>query len=966
MNFKHFKYCILLILLWINVLKAQQPYALHLTNHNGLPSNTVFNIHQDKKGFVWLATFDGLIKYDGFSYKTYKSTKQTSTAGSHIKEDVYGRIWYENFDGYLYYIENEELKSIKQNKPLGFLSYGLTNKHLFVIQKNGIDVYDLKFLRLIKTIPLEINEAEFTTTLQNNFYVIVDNILYKIDADFKITSSDFFKDKKLKVKYIYPYNDKLYVISKLNEEKKMYFFDKDLHFLQTFSIPEVQYFQGSDVIDNVIWIHSSKGTFAYNEFGEKVYHDVFFLSNSNSGIIQDHQGNYILSSVNNGLLIIPQLNDKIYLIESNYPTRLTQNQNGYLLGTNKGELIQLDHQFQNPKKLRTISENLPNYYIFYDKNTHNTVFSDNGFSVVKDNQFSNPKSYNIALKEIVRLDEKYYAFSASGFCGLLLDPKTDKRKISIWDSVFYKNIDEHYPTIARLKKGIRAKAIDYNLKENKLVLASNIGLFTITPKGEKELKNKGNSVSASKVLFNKDQILMLDSKGNLFQINNEKYFVKLNEKLGIADSDIIQIKRDQNQLFIITSTFISIYDLENESIFKFDFQINGNQIRDILKEEDYLIVLTDDGILKLSLKAKRTKCNVIFRINKVLVNNKEIDWENQLDFDYNENNLAIHFSVLEFADKQTAVYYRINQKNWVLINKETRTIQFPSLASGEYLIEFKVGEEVNKTKIQLKITAPFWQKWWFYLIVFSILSFLIYVYFKWQSQLMQNQIRLLNEKVDLEKNLSKSMMSSIKSQMNPHFFYNALNTIQAYIFTNEKQKANAYLAKFSKLTRNVLEMSEKETILLNEEIEALKLYLELEKMRFSDQFNFDIVLENTLDKENIEFPPMLIQPYVENAIKHGLLHKKGEKELMITFRKEQNLLIVLIDDNGIGRKRSKELNRIKSEKHQSFSSDANEKRLEILNKNAKNKVEIVLKFIDKHDMNGMAIGTTVILSIPLE
>ena len=202
--------------------------------------------------------------------------------------------------------------------------------------------------------------------------------------------------------------------------------------------------------------------------------------------------------------------------------------------------------------------------------------------------------------------------------------------------------------------------------------------------------------------------------------------------------------------------------------------------------------------------------------------------------------------------------------------------------------------------------------------------------------------------------------------MNPHFFYNALNTIQAYIFTNEKQKANAYLAKFSKLTRNVLEMSEKETISLNEEIEALKLYLELEKMRFSDQFNFDIVLENSLDKENIEFPPMLIQPYVENAIKHGLLHKKGEKELMITFRKEQNLLIVLIDDNGIGRKRSKELNRIKSEKHQSFSSDANEKRLEILNKNAKSKAEIVLKFIDKQDINGVAIGTTVILSIPLE
>ena len=221
------KYSVLYFLFfWSNSIKAQQPYALQLNSQNGLPSNSVFNIHQDKCGFIWLATPEGLFRYDGFEYKPYQSAKQTSTAGSDIKEDRLGRIWYENFDGFLYYVEKDALKSFPQNTPTGFISYGITDKNLFVIQKKGVDIFDLESLKLIKTITIPINEAEHATTLGNDFYFIIDDILYKIDADFKLTSKAFFKGKNLKVKYIYPFKNHLYVVSKLNEEKKIYFFHK--------------------------------------------------------------------------------------------------------------------------------------------------------------------------------------------------------------------------------------------------------------------------------------------------------------------------------------------------------------------------------------------------------------------------------------------------------------------------------------------------------------------------------------------------------------------------------------------------------------------------------------------------------------------------------------------------------------------------------------------------------------------
>ncbi len=269
----------------------------------------------------------------------------------------------------------------------------------------------------------------------------------------------------------------------------------------------------------------------------------------------------------------------------------------------------------------------------------------------------------------------------------------------------------------------------------------------------------------------------------------------------------------------------------------------------------------------------------------------------------------------------------------------------------------------ERSGIQFAISTPWWKQIWFVVTCFVLVCIIIVIYYRWQTKVLKKKNLLLIQKIELEKNLNQSILTSIKAQMNPHFFYNALNTIQSYIFTDDKKNATNYLSKFSKLTRIILEMSEKESVSLIEEIDALTLYLDLEKVRFNQDFDFKIKVGNNLNVEMIKIPSMIIQPFIENSIKHGLLHKKGEKILVVEFLMNENKLEVIIDDNGIGRKKAGELNRIKEVKHNSFSTSANTKRLEILNEGKRNKVG--LEIIDKYDSNNQPEGTKVIIQIPL-
>jgi LytS/YehU family sensor histidine kinase len=219
------------------------------------------------------------------------------------------------------------------------------------------------------------------------------------------------------------------------------------------------------------------------------------------------------------------------------------------------------------------------------------------------------------------------------------------------------------------------------------------------------------------------------------------------------------------------------------------------------------------------------------------------------------------------------------------------------------------------------------------------------------------------EKITLENKATQSKLTAIKSQMNPHFFFNALNTVQSFILSNEKKEAIGFLNKFSTLTRNILELTEKEFISIDNEIKTLSLYLDIEKERFDHDFGYEINVENNIDTENIKIPSMLLQPFVENAVKHGLLHKQGTKVLIISFGQKDNFIHIHIEDNGIGRKKSHEINQQRNKTHQSFATNAIDERIALLNNNKKEK--ITLEYIDKDLDHEETTGTIVQLKIPI-
>lgn len=293
--------------------------------------------------------------------------------------------------------------------------------------------------------------------------------------------------------------------------------------------------------------------------------------------------------------------------------------------------------------------------------------------------------------------------------------------------------------------------------------------------------------------------------------------------------------------------------------------------------------------------------------------------------------------------------------------------------------EFKYETELKESQIkalaqQKQITELESQQKsiFIYSILGGILALAAIAYFsftrfraKKENEILQTQLEEAKHRIEIEQKATESELKALKSQMNPHFMFNALNSIQEQFMYGDKLKANEQMGNFTYLTRQILSVSGKKKINLSTEIEILSKYLDLEKMRFSEDFSYEINLSDKIDEDYHQIPPMLIQPFVENSIKHGLLHKTGDKKLSIAFdldEAEENLICV-VKDNGIGREKSAEIKSKRIQQHESFSTSATEERLRLLSNNLK--IEDFIIYEDLIDEQNQGIGTRVIIKIPL-
>ncbi len=214
----------------------------------------------------------------------------------------------------------------------------------------------------------------------------------------------------------------------------------------------------------------------------------------------------------------------------------------------------------------------------------------------------------------------------------------------------------------------------------------------------------------------------------------------------------------------------------------------------------------------------------------------------------------------------------------------------------------------------------------------------------------------------LKEDLDHYMQAALRKQMNPHFIFNSLNSIQSFILQNDKLSANIYLSKFAGLMRKVLENSQHQLITLEKELEVLNLYIELEEQRFDNKFNVQWNIDPLIDCSTHKLPPLIMQPYIENAIWHGLLHKEGDRRLTITIIKKAEQLVCTIVDNGIGREAAFGMKKNKSS-HESLGTRITQKRIDLIN--SLNKSGIGVQYFDLSDNKGIANGTKVEITIPV-
>ncbi|MBK6835891.1 MAG: histidine kinase [Bacteroidetes bacterium] len=957
---------IFITLFFSKLIFGQAPFYTKIDKSKGLPSNSVYDIYQDKKGFIWFATNEGLCRYDGFEFKTYHSNQLTSKSGTAIREDKFGRIWYENFDGYIYYIEKDSLFALSQNAPLGYFDFAVINNNLFVMQKNGIDVYNLSSLKLIKTILTDVKKLSYTKQLGNLFLLSLEKkILYDENGNIlRAIKEPYMQGKASTFSNLATYhNGKLFYVGTKSENKICYS-EGSLGMVPKFSITTTFMFQNFCSTNDYLWMCTPSGVYCVDSLGLNGSNGLIWFDKKNINcVFKSADNSYWFGTANEGVFLVKDLSTKMHSISNSTPTKLTNVNDELIIGTKDDKIVRLDTINHVAKILDSNSDNHPILFLKYFARNNSLYYTSKLFQQY--NLSTKVKTENvIAIKDMEELDENYIAIASSGLVGLYYIKHNNEP--SKWDSLFKANpIEKEYKLdqFARILNGVRAKAIAKGKAGSKFYCATNIGLFEISPKGYTEIKDKKNSVYFSKLEVFGTLIIGLSTNGLIYKIEEGKPLVKLE-----GFSDISSIYICDSFLFVNKGSSISCYT-ENEGILlkqTFSKQLASEQINDVILLNKKMFIATDNGLLEMNMVSKSViEVPIGFVINSILVNGKVKERNELLNLSYVENDLDINYSILDFKkENHQNLQYRVNQDDWKDLPDNSRTLHLASLSGGNYQLEFKLnGKILSSSRIQFAISTPWWKQIWFVVTCFVLVCIIIVIYYRWQTKVLKKKNLLLIQKIELEKNLNQSILTSIKAQMNPHFFYNALNTIQSYIFTDDKKNATNYLSKFSKLTRIILEMSEKESVSLIEEIDALTLYLDLEKVRFNQDFDFKIKVGNNLNVEMIKIPSMIIQPFIENSIKHGLLHKKGEKILVVEFLMNENKLEVIIDDNGIGRKKAGELNRIKEVKHNSFSTSANTKRLEILNEGKRNKVG--LEIIDKYDSNNQPEGTKVIIQIPL-
>jgi ligand-binding sensor domain-containing protein len=486
------------------------------------------------------------------------------------------------------------------------------------------------------------------------------------------------------------------------------------------------------------------------------------------------------------------------------------------------------------------------------------------------------------------------------------------------------------------------------------------------------LRHAGGHIFAASL----NGVLVLDvNTGRLRRISDQD---GLNSELVYS----LEITRDRSYLWIGTNQGINRLDLQKYlgtgkvELASFGrsegfsgVECNGNGIWE--DRDGTLWFGTVSGLVRhqpFNRKVNRVPNKTIIQSIRLMNEDTLLADSALLPSDY--NTIAFYYRGICLTNPDKVLYQRRlvgleQDKNWSVPSTENY-IKYTNLAPGLYTFKIRSGNNEGvwnkeETSFTFRIKSPFYMTWWFILLSALSLFAIIYAVFMVRIYNIKKKQRLEYER---KVEMSKIELKALRAQMNPHFIFNSLNSIQHYIFNTRSDEAIKYLNKFARLVRIILNNSEKPTVTVGEDIEALKLYLELEQMRFEEKFDYEVIVDDSVDPDYDIMPPLLMQPYVENAILHGLNPKPVKGKLTIRLHSENNFLICTITDNGIGREKAAEIRRtMPLKKHRSMGMKITEDRLRILNDANNSKLSVAIT--DLRDARNEPAGTRVEIFVPL-
>lgn len=345
----------------------------------------------------------------------------------------------------------------------------------------------------------------------------------------------------------------------------------------------------------------------------------------------------------------------------------------------------------------------------------------------------------------------------------------------------------------------------------------------------------------------------------------------------------------------------------------------------------------------------------------------------KITLSYDQNNFAIEFNNIDFVtlESEKNLLYKLENYDdaWRKSSGEKKAYYY-NVVPGNYVFKVKAVNSNGiwaESSIVIIVAPAWWNTWSFRIIAGIFLVAVLYSLIRWRLHEKFNRQLELSEKekklAELQQQKTELEMQALRAQMNPHFIFNSLNSINNFILENDRLMASEYLNKFSKLVRLILQNSQASLISLESELEALKLYLELEALRFNYHFAYRITVPKELDIEVLKVPPLIIQPYAENAIWHGLMQKENKGQLDIEISQENDHLFFKIADDGIGRKAATAAASKSATRHKSMGLKITADRITMLQ--SLNGKESPVTIIDLENPDGSGAGTEVLIKIPV-